>query len=125
MIAPDMPTVSQQSASRSILGRLGPLRVMLVAAMAVVILAAPFADGTTHAHDWRLLPGVVAPTIMMMLVFAIPLDVTMARVFLSDADATERARLWFAIKVELLVYALMLMAWAPFVVKVLDFNPFE
>lgn len=123
MIAPEMSTVSQQHPSSSILARLGPLRVMLVTAMMVVILAAPFADGTTHAHDWRLLPGVVAPTIMMMLVFAIPLDVTMARVFLSDAEPAERSRLWFVIKVEGVMYALMLMAWAPFVIKVLDFNP--
>ena len=85
-----------------------------------MILAAPFADGVTHARDWRLIPGVVAPTVMMMLVFALPLDMTMARVFMSDAPPAERARLAFAIKVELVAYLALLLAWTPFVLRLLD-----
>jgi len=103
-----------------LLRRLGPLRSLLLFVTALVILAAPFADGSTHAHDWRLVPGVIAPTVMMMLVFALPLDMTMARVFMSDAAPAERARLAFAIKVELAAYVALLAAWTPFVLGLLE-----
>ena len=106
------------------LNRFGPLRLCLLGAAVLVMLAAPFADGSVHRHDWRLLPSVVAPTIMMMLVFALPLDITMARVFMADADAAERQRLRFVIRVELLVYVAMLLSWAPFLVGVLEVSPF-
>lgn len=106
------------------LARLGVLRVLLLGAAALVILAAPFADGSVHMHDWRLLPSVVAPSVMMMLVFAIPLDITMACVFMADAESPERARLRFVVKVEAAALAAMLLAWAPFMFRVLDFTPF-
>ena len=101
------------------LHRLGPLRSLLVLSTLLVIGLAPFADGSVH-HDWRLIPGVIAPTVMMMLVFALPLDMTMAKVFMSDASAAERERLRFAIRVEGCALVAMLAAWTPFVVRVLD-----
>lgn len=103
--------------------RLGVLRSLLLAATLLVIMAAPFADGSVHMHDWRLLTNVVAPTLMMMLVFAIPLDITMARVFMTDATAEERARLAFAVRVEAVALVLMLAAWTPFIYRVIDFTP--
>lgn len=108
-----------------VLARLGTLRVLLLAAAAAVIAAAPFADGSVHMHDWRLLPSVVAPSVMMMLVFALPLDMTMARVFMADAEAPERSRLGFVIRVEAAVLVAMLAAWTPFLVGVLEISPFD
>ena len=67
----------------------------------------------------------MSDTMLMMLVFAVPLDITMSRVFMTDASPAERARLRFAIKVEVLVYIAMLAAWTPFIVNVLEFNPFD
>lgn len=125
MIAPDMTTGDDNTNGTGFFTRLGPLRVFLLGAACIVMLAAPFADGTTHAHDWRLVPSVIAPTMLMMLVFAVPLDITMSRVFMTDASPAERARLRFAIKVEVLVYIAMLAAWTPFIVNVLEFNPFD
>ena len=104
--------------------RLGVLRSLLIIAAVFVVGAAPFADGSVYMHDWRLLPSVIAPTVMMMLVFAIPLDITMARVFMADADAEERTRLRFAIRVDVIALFAMCLAWAPFMAKVLDFSPF-
>jgi len=106
-----------------LLNRLGILRSLLLTATLLVIVAAPFADGGVHLHDWRLLTSVVAPTIMMMLVFAIPLDITMARIFMADASAAERARLAFAVRVEAIALVLMLAAWTPFIYHVIDFTP--
>ena len=106
------------------LTRLGILRSLLLLAALLVVAAAPFADGSAHVHDWRLLPSVVAPSIMMMLVFAIPLDITMTRVFMVDADAAEKARFGFIIRVEACVLAALIAAWTPFILEVLDFSPF-
>lgn len=105
------------------LPRLGALRWMMMLTSAVVILAAPFADGAAHVHDWRLYPSVIAPSIMMMLVFAIPLDMCMARIFMADASDAERRRLRFAIGVEGVVLLLMCLAWTPFMLKVLGYWP--
>ena len=91
----------------------------------LVIAMAPFADGTTHIHDWRILPTVIAPSVMMILVFAIALDVTMMRIFMTDAEAAKRRRLKFLVRLQLGVFALLILAWAPVMSKVLDIWPFD
>ncbi|MBK8957177.1 MAG: hypothetical protein IPM80_01790 [Proteobacteria bacterium] len=104
---------------------LGTLRLLMMLTALACIVAAPFADGKTYMHDWRLLPSVIAPSIMMMLVFAIPLDVCMAKVFMSDADSNEVARLSRAIRIELVVLMLLVLSWLPFMLKVMDYWPFD
>ena len=104
---------------------LGTLRSLLLVTAVACIVAAPFADGQAYLHDWRLLPSVIAPSIMMMLVFAIPLDVCMAKIFLTDAGPTERARLGRAIVLEIVVLLVMVAAWTPFMLKVMDFWPLD
>ena len=104
---------------------LGTLRLLLMLTAVACIVAAPFADGKAYVHDWRLLPSVIAPSVMVMLVFAIPLDVCMAKVFMSDADAGEKARLGRAISVELVMMAVLVLSWTPFMLKVMDFWPFD
>lgn len=104
---------------------LGTLRTLLLASALACIAAAPFADGSAQLHDWRLLPTVIAPSVMMMLVFAIPLDVCMAKVFMSDAVAAEKHRLSRAIRAELVVFVLLVLAWTPFMLKLMDFWPLD
>lgn len=120
-----MTTETPSSPWQRLVARLGPLRVMLLGAALVIMLLAPFADGSVHAHDWRLIPGVVAPSVMMMLVFAIPLDMTMTRVFMADAADHERARLRSVLRIEAVVYVAMLLAWTPFLLNVLELSPFD
>jgi len=104
---------------------LGPLRGLLVATTLLVTLTAPFADGQVHVHDWRLWPSVIAPTLVMMLAFAIPLDICMAKVFMSDCEPATQARLRNAIRIQILALVTLLLAWTPFMLKVLDFWPFD
>jgi hypothetical protein len=70
----------------------GLLRLSLLALCFISIGLSFLADGTTHLHDWRLVPSVLAPSIAMMLVFAIPLDITMAFIFKSDSGELEKPR---------------------------------
>lgn len=107
----------------SLLRQLGTLRLLLLAATLLVSACGPFVDGSVHIHDWRIVPSVVAPSVMMMLMFTLPLDMTMSRIFMSDAQGPERARLAAIIKIEAAAMALLVLCWLPFMVRVLDFTP--
>ena len=97
----------------------GTLRLgLLTIALSVIILSA-FADGNTYMHDWRIVPSVLAPSIMMMLVFAIPLEMTMTRIFITNAEPSEKRRLQRILKLEAIVYLLLIVSWTPFFIKVL------
>ena len=61
-----------------------PLRTMLILLTLCVACVGPFLDGTADPHSWRILPTVIAPALMMMLVFALPLDMTMTLVFIGS-----------------------------------------
>ena len=98
----------------------GVLRLALIGLCLISIGLSFLADGITYMHDWRLIPSVLAPSIVMMLVFALPLDITMAFVFRSDSDETEKPRFNKIIKVESIVYFLLLACWTPFFLKILS-----
>ena len=105
---------------------IGALRLALVALVALLILAAPFADGRVYMHDWRLFPSVIAPSIMMMIVFVIPLDITMAAVFKSSVDApAEKQRFKRIILLDVFLFIAMIGAWTPFMFNVLDISFFS
>lgn len=101
-----------------------PLRLMLNGCALLIAATAPLADGTVHAHDWRLLPGVVAPAVMMMLAFALPLDMTMARIFAAEATPERCRHLRFVVRLEGCVLGCMFLAWLPFLLNVLELSPF-
>jgi hypothetical protein len=105
------------------MANIGVLRGLLLIMTLLVIAAAPFADGTVYVRDWRIVPSVIAPSIMMMLVFALPLEITMSRVFMVDAEQAERERLRFVVRLEAFALVAMLIAWTPFIIKVVDFTP--
>jgi hypothetical protein len=97
----------------------GTLRIGLLTIALLVIILSVFADGNTYMHDWRIVPSVLAPSIMMMLVFAIPLEMTMTRIFITNAEPAEKARLQRILKREAIVYLLLIVSWTPFFIKVL------
>lgn len=98
---------------------MGPLRALLVIATVVVILSAPFAGGVEY-RDWRLLPTVIAPTFMMLLVFVLPLDFTMTRVFMTGASGEDRARYRRILWIEAALFVGMLAAWFPFAYRLIS-----
>ena len=97
----------------------GTLRLGLLTIALLVIIMSAFADGNTYMHDWRIVPSVLAPSIMMMLVFAIPLEMTMTRIFITNAEPAEKRRLQRILKLEVIVYLLLIVSWTPFFIKVL------
>lgn len=97
----------------SVLSRLGPFRITLALATALLILSAPFALGEAQYHDWRILPTVVAPVFAVMLMFLLPLDMLMSWVF-ARGDPERAPRLKAVIRTEIALIAMLLLAWWPF-----------
>lgn len=96
---------------------LGPLRTLLALSTLAVAALGPFLDGTADIHTWRIVPTVVGPTFMMMLVFVLPLDITMSLVFRADSPPVERARLGRVVLIEAVLFMLLLAAWTPFFLR--------
>lgn len=101
--------------------KVSPLRALLLLITVCVSCVGPFLDGTADPHSWRIIPTVIAPAFMMILVFALPLDMTMTLVFMSDTAPERRIQLRRELKLEAAAMALMLIAWTPFYVRFFSF----
>mgnify|MGYP006451185629 FL=1 len=110
---------------KRLLADLGTLRCLLMLAVLLSISAAPFADGTERLRGLMIVPTVLGPTVMMILMFVLPLDMVMSRVFMLDSPPERRARLKRVILTELVAFAALLGAWLPFIRSVLDLNPLD
>lgn len=102
-----------------VVGTLGPLRTALSVLAIVTVIAAPFAGGEPQYSGWGLFPSVIAPTFMLTLLFVLPLDAIMARVFMTDAEAEQRVRYRAIIRIELGLFLLLLVAWSPIIFDLL------
>lgn len=99
----------------------GPLRLGLCVLVITLIATAPYADGKVYMHDWRLFPSVIAPTLVTMILFVLPLDITMSWIFKSSSGcSTERQRLATAIKLDFAMLTILVLAWLPFTLKLLN-----
>lgn len=92
---------------------------MLVIIVALLILMGPFSGGDPRITGFALFTSVVAPAFYVIMLFVLPLDITMTRVFMGDAEGDQRARYRFIIRLEVVLMVLMLLAWMPFIVKLL------
>lgn len=97
----------------------GTLRLLLVIGIVALIIAAPFSDGPAHSTGWPLVRGVIAPTLFVIMAFVLPLDITMTLVFMSDRQGAERRRLRIVAQTEAVLLVAMLVAWIPFVMRLL------
>lgn len=105
---------------KSLTRDLGPLRVAMAVTVALLVIAAPFALQPTNPNGWAIWPTVVAPALFVIFIFVLPLDVTMTLVFRADKEGAERARLTRVLTTELVLIALLVAAWIPFVLGLLD-----
>ncbi len=109
---------------REFMTSFGALRVLLVVGVVGLIVAAPFSDGpihsSGHASVWPLALGVIAPTLFVIMVFVLPLDITMTLVFMSDRQGAERRRLRRIAQTETVLLVAMIVAWMPLVMRLLS-----
>ncbi len=92
---------------------------MLVIIVILLIVIGPFSGGDPRITGFALFTSVVAPAFYVIMLFVIPLDIIMTRVFMGDAEDDQRARYRFIIRVEVALMALMLLSWMPFIIKLL------
>ena len=105
---------------RDFLRLFGTLRLLLVVTVVVLIVAAPFSDVPAHAGGWALVRGVIAPTMFVIMAFVVPLDITMTLVFMSGRHEAERHRLGIIAKTEAALFAALILAWLPLIVRLLQ-----
>jgi len=94
---------------------LGPVRAT-VALIALICLPLVFFSGADH-HGWGIIPSQVVPGLVVLLVWALPFDILMVKVFMSDARDEERARYRTVIRIDLLLILALILFWAPFFLR--------
>lgn len=97
----------------------GTLRGILVIVVILLICFGPFSGGEVKATGISVLMTVVAPAFYIIMLFVLPLDITMSFVFMSDKEGRERARFRFIIRAEIALFLLMVLSWFPFIYRLL------
>ena len=59
------------------------------------------------------------PGIALFFIWAIPLDIVMAKVFKAEADAATRVRYQTVIRFDLLVMLILLLSWGSFFLQIM------
>ena len=100
----------------------GLFRNVMLALTVMLALLGPLNDGVTYLSGWRFFTSVVAPAMMVIIVFLLMLDITMARVFAKDAEPARSVTLRRASNTEALALLVLLLAWSPFVLRMLGIS---
>lgn len=93
------------------------LRIMLLTAALIIIVLAPGADSTVSYEGWAMVPTLLLPTLAPLIFMVLLLDSLMSRVWMIDAKGSERNKFKNIIKVNLFVVLLLVLAWAPFFIR--------
>ena len=97
----------------------GALRSMLMIVVLGLIVLAPFSGGGVRVDGWAIVPTLLAPTLYVVVVFVLPLEMVMSLIFMSDKQGPERRRYRRILAIELALFLVLLAAWAPFLVALL------
>ena len=98
----------------------GPLRGMLYLLILILSITAIFSMGGTQKSGLMMFPTLIAPAIVPMLFFVIPLDMTMCRIMMSGREAPVRKRYRHIVALDALSFVLLLGAWFPFYYRLLN-----
>ncbi|KAA3630842.1 MAG: hypothetical protein DWQ08_05615 [Proteobacteria bacterium] len=100
--------------------KIGTLRLLHAMLLAALILSAPFAGGESARSGLAMWPTLIAPALVPIFVFVLPLDMTMAAISRAGEEGAEHARLTTVLRFDLLLLVLLLGAWLPFFMALLD-----
>ena len=120
---------------------LGTLRIALLAAVAALVASSlfaspyPFAGGELDvamvgpagpsespevAWSFGLIwTTLIAPPLAVMMVFVVPLDMLMSRIYMTDKQGSERTRYRRILAAEGVALALLVAVWTPFFTELL------
>lgn len=113
-----VPVTTPVPSGTTWISQIGVLR-WLVAVL--VVLAAPcaFLQDMPLSSPWDVLIGAVLPGVALFFIWAIPLDILMAKVFKAEADAATRVRYQTVIRFDLLVMLILLLSWGYFFLQIM------
>lgn len=113
------PGPSLMATMLQVIGRflydLGPLRVALVVLSLILMVFAPGLDTPVRHEGLGLVRTVLLPPLAPLFLAGLLLDALMSKMMMGDADAAGRQRLRMIIRTELIVAAMLLIAWLPFI----------
>ena len=96
---------------------LGPVRAT-VALIALLCLPMVFFSGADY-EGWGIIPSQVVPGLVILMVWALPFDMLMARVFMADLQGPERERYRTVIRIDALLVLALVLFWGPFFIGLL------
>jgi hypothetical protein len=91
---------------------------MAVAILVLICLPFAFYPGD-DASGWRVIPVYVIPVMALMLIWVLPFDMLMSRVFMGDKEGEERDRYKTVIKFDVFLLVMLFLFWAPFFLNLL------
>ena len=97
----------------------GALRLMLMTLTGLLIALGPVSGGPVSFEGVKLFTTLLAPTCYVIVLFLLPLDITMSRVFMSGASEARRRQLKRVMVTEAALFVLMVVGWLPFVLQLL------
>ncbi len=93
---------------------------MLYLGVLILAVTAFFSLGETHKSGLMMYPTLIAPAVVPMLYFVIPLDMIMCTVLMSGKKAQERRRYKHMIGSDFAALLLLFIAWLPFYWRLLS-----
>lgn len=102
-----------------IIDHLGFLRFLLALIILLLVLAAPFSGTSAQYSGWGLYPSVIAPALVPMFLFIMPLDMTMCAIYMSGKDGAGRRRYRSIIWIDLALLSILILVWIPFFLRLL------
>lgn len=101
------------------LKQLGPIRTLFLLMVLIVILAAPLALEETRTDTlYGFMTTIMIPSMVPMFFFLLPMDMTMCRAIQDGQTEEIRTRYGKIIKLELLLWILLIVVWIPFLMKI-------
>ena len=91
----------------------GLLRALLAFSTLALILISPFV-GKSDTEPQGLFLSAIAPSLVMILFFVLPLDIAMTRIFMSDASTADKTRFAVEYQTPVLVERANQIPWALF-----------
>ena len=98
----------------------GPLRAMHFALIGLLSITAVFSMGAMQKTGLMMFPTLIAPAIVPMIFFVLPLDMMMCRIMMSQRDETTQKRYRQMIRLNAVAFAVLLGAWLPFYSRLLS-----
>lgn len=98
----------------SLMERFGVLRLMLAALVLILAALVPFAGEPIEYEGWKAIPTLIAPVIAPIVFMGVLLDLLMARVWITEADAGLRRRLNGITILDLVLVAVLLVSWGSY-----------